>query len=80
MSPTVLPFRDLEKASVTETDTSTAALGAVMSQEKSGGKVLSIQYASWSVITAVSRYLARERGARAGVTRLQKCQLYLFSI
>lgn len=78
-SPPVLAFPDFEKPFVDETDASTVAVGAALSQRNSDDHVHPIQFASRTLTSTEQNYSVCEREALAVVFGLRKFRLYLLS-
>lgn len=78
-SPPVLAFPDFEKSFVVETDASSVALGAVLSQRKDDEKFHSVQYGSRTMNDPEKKYSACEREALAVILALNKFRVYLLS-
>lgn len=78
-SPPFLAFPGFKKAFVVNTDASAVALGTFLGQEKEGGKIHPIHFASRTTTAAERNYSACENEALAVVFALRKFRVYLLS-
>lgn len=79
ISPPVLAFPHIEEPFHFETDASSVAVGAALSQRKKDGKVHLVQYASRTITEAGGNYSACEREVLAVIFSLKKFRVYLLS-
>lgn len=77
--PPVLSFPEFDNMFMIETDGSSVAVGAVLSQKKLDVKVQPVQFGSRSMNAAECNYSACEQGALAIVFGLEKFRVYLLS-
>lgn len=75
----MLPFPEFDEPFIVETNATKVAVGAVLSQKKTDGKVHPVQFWSRSMNAAEHNYCTCERKALSAVFDLKKLQVHLLS-
>ena len=78
-TPPILAYPDFKKPFVVETNASSVALGAVLSQKDARGSLHPVQFASRTMNVTERNYSVSEKEALAVIFALKKFRVYLLS-